>query len=626
MKGKKQIAVLLAALLTTAVFAMAGCDVSNNKVRHSVTFEPDNGGAKSMVYVNDGDLVSEPNAPEMTGYDFSGWYNGDAIYRFTTPVTANITLKAKWDKKKFNVKFMSDGVIYSQETVEYGNAVAAPSVPEKNDYYFAGWMFEGEKYDFSTEITENKEISAKWISNASIEADITAALEADYCNYTSVRTVTETDGEGLSYTVTYKRTATDSYSKQVQDGLPDETRYAVFDAQGAALGGYYKRGDSNWSKYNPIALYYYLPMKLNNAVAADFVFNGESYDVIDESLTAIEYSVFGTTNDMQSLSFYVSDGKISKITGKFTENMELVQTFTDIGATQLTRPELPAVEVDITTRGDKEYTEGSEIDVSDILSAFTVKADGKQITVTADMIDLDGLDLSNPAVGNYTITLTYVSWDNQNFTEHFSIAVNTKQTVTLTFAEILANDYSNVTIGAKFGMAGTPTSTVTNFVVDDNIFALVTANNTTYTKIKADKSYTAVKYTPSSGATSSVSWSRLPRIDLLFCLDADLFTDNGDGTYTLTNGTDITTEQLNDLVTAFKATGATATMLGTPVTNDETKPYNVTITVDGNYVSKVTYQFTNDKSKVVQGEIVLTKIGTTDPLDIPQAVKDALGI
>ena len=42
-------------------------------------------------------LVTKPTDPTKEGYTFKGWYNGDDEYDFTTPVTANMTLTAKWE-------------------------------------------------------------------------------------------------------------------------------------------------------------------------------------------------------------------------------------------------------------------------------------------------------------------------------------------------------------------------------------------------------------------------------------------------------------------------------------------------------------------------------------------------
>lgn len=71
-------------------------------VSHTVTFDADNGTAATMQTVEDGSKATRPSPdPEMTGYVFKGWYIDGAADSFdftNTPITADITLKAKWEE------------------------------------------------------------------------------------------------------------------------------------------------------------------------------------------------------------------------------------------------------------------------------------------------------------------------------------------------------------------------------------------------------------------------------------------------------------------------------------------------------------------------------------------------
>lgn len=62
----------------------------------TVTFDSNSGGNNENVVVGENKMVDEPSAPAREGYTFDGWYNGQTKYDFSTPVTENITLKAKW--------------------------------------------------------------------------------------------------------------------------------------------------------------------------------------------------------------------------------------------------------------------------------------------------------------------------------------------------------------------------------------------------------------------------------------------------------------------------------------------------------------------------------------------------
>jgi uncharacterized repeat protein (TIGR02543 family) len=65
-----------------------------------VIFEANDGTTPTSEKVTAGSTVEKPTDPTREGFDFVGWYSDEALtqdYAFTdTPVTANITLYAKW--------------------------------------------------------------------------------------------------------------------------------------------------------------------------------------------------------------------------------------------------------------------------------------------------------------------------------------------------------------------------------------------------------------------------------------------------------------------------------------------------------------------------------------------------
>ena len=69
-----------------------------------VTFDPANGEDTFTENVADGETVAEPDAPEKDGYRFLGWYTSDnTAFSFDTPITADITLTAKWKSLASNI-------------------------------------------------------------------------------------------------------------------------------------------------------------------------------------------------------------------------------------------------------------------------------------------------------------------------------------------------------------------------------------------------------------------------------------------------------------------------------------------------------------------------------------------
>ena len=65
----------------------------------AVTFDRGDGTKPEPKLVPWNGKVPRPTSdPEKSGHTFIGWYLGDALYDFNTPVTAPLTLTAKWEK------------------------------------------------------------------------------------------------------------------------------------------------------------------------------------------------------------------------------------------------------------------------------------------------------------------------------------------------------------------------------------------------------------------------------------------------------------------------------------------------------------------------------------------------
>lgn len=62
----------------------------------TVTFDTDGGTTIDSITVENGKTFVRPNDPTRSLYHFTGWYVNDKPYDFTTPVTKDITLVAKW--------------------------------------------------------------------------------------------------------------------------------------------------------------------------------------------------------------------------------------------------------------------------------------------------------------------------------------------------------------------------------------------------------------------------------------------------------------------------------------------------------------------------------------------------
>ena len=71
----------------------------NDGAYKTVTFNSDGGTPVEKAKVLRGQKVAKPtDDPTKSGHTFTGWYLGDEKYNFDTPVTAPLTLTAKWEK------------------------------------------------------------------------------------------------------------------------------------------------------------------------------------------------------------------------------------------------------------------------------------------------------------------------------------------------------------------------------------------------------------------------------------------------------------------------------------------------------------------------------------------------
>lgn len=82
-----------------------------NVITYSVTFHANNNTTVDIVvFVDQGTVTSRPDDPTMDGYDFVDWYDGDAVFNFSSKIESSKDLYAHWTPKKYNVTYvLSEG-------------------------------------------------------------------------------------------------------------------------------------------------------------------------------------------------------------------------------------------------------------------------------------------------------------------------------------------------------------------------------------------------------------------------------------------------------------------------------------------------------------------------------------
>ena len=150
------------------------------RYRRTITFETNTTDKIDTQHVYDGYPVTKPSPdPEQEGFKFVGWYTKDSQkeYDFSTPVTGDLDLYAKWQPADCTVTFDLNGhpnahnAPTSPQTVKHGQPVTEPSpAPEEHGYEFGGWYKkqtcpDDSKFDFTTSITDHITLYAKWEIN-----------------------------------------------------------------------------------------------------------------------------------------------------------------------------------------------------------------------------------------------------------------------------------------------------------------------------------------------------------------------------------------------------------------------------------------------------------------------------
>ena len=176
--------------------ADSASDETPSVVEFKVTFNSLGGSDVKAQFVKNGAKATKPEDPTREDYTFVEWQLNGNTYDFSTRVTGDITLTAKWEKKapaKFTVSFVVEGETESFHTaeVETGKKVMAPAdEPIRGGYVFDGWTLNGADYDFETPVTEALTLTAKWINLWMVTFDVGEG--------TAVEAVEVKDGDKLA--------------------------------------------------------------------------------------------------------------------------------------------------------------------------------------------------------------------------------------------------------------------------------------------------------------------------------------------------------------------------------------------------------------------------------------------
>lgn len=183
-----------------------------------VTFDSNGGSEVASQTVESGETATEPTAPTKEGADFVYWCSDEELtteYDFDTPVTADITLYAKWNNRQNTVTFKEGDETIA--TVKVDDLTTVKPIDPKhsidaNGDEFVYWTLNGTEYDFSTPVDNDITLVAyyaqgandKWIMSlpncfVGLKSDVDELPIARVENGTKALAISESDGEETAY-------------------------------------------------------------------------------------------------------------------------------------------------------------------------------------------------------------------------------------------------------------------------------------------------------------------------------------------------------------------------------------------------------------------------------------------
>ena len=175
MKGPFKFFALFSLALPLALCSCANVSSSPSVAdgKYLVRFDTDGGTVVQSQTVKRGETAVRPEEdPTKAPYLFCGWYKSNLSeeFDFEAPINSSETVKAIWMYTPPSgwhlVIFDTDGGTAVQPLyIQYGKTIGRPTVdPTRSGYSFCGWYKSdlSEEFDFTTPISSNTRIRAKW--------------------------------------------------------------------------------------------------------------------------------------------------------------------------------------------------------------------------------------------------------------------------------------------------------------------------------------------------------------------------------------------------------------------------------------------------------------------------------
>lgn len=147
--------------------------------KYTVQFVSDHGSFADQT-IEHGKLIETDKLtpPIVEGFTFDGWYADKAHetkFDFNTQITSDTKVYAKWTAKNYEVSFITEhGKTPTSQNVKYNGTATNPGKLTEEGYTFIGWYTDHTcttEFNFSTPITGDTKVYAKWEKNAPVLPD-----------------------------------------------------------------------------------------------------------------------------------------------------------------------------------------------------------------------------------------------------------------------------------------------------------------------------------------------------------------------------------------------------------------------------------------------------------------------
>lgn len=147
--------------------------------KYTVQFVSEHGSFEDQTIEYGGTIdTGKLTIPPVEGFTFDGWYtdeNRTIEFDFTKPIKSNTTVYAKWTANDYYVSFVTEhGDPPTSQNVKYNGTANDPGKLSAEGYTFDDWYTDNTyttKFDFSTPITGDTKVYAKWEKNAPVLPD-----------------------------------------------------------------------------------------------------------------------------------------------------------------------------------------------------------------------------------------------------------------------------------------------------------------------------------------------------------------------------------------------------------------------------------------------------------------------